>query len=108
MYSFFVIHQGHVATDRQYLDSWNNAIYIPNRDTVLSNGHLTSWTFYARRGGDIKFQVSFYYRIENPTPKRNNFDGLRSLSGDTILCHDSLQFLSRVIGSNLTESYAIG
>ena len=51
---------GYAATNRQYLDSWSNAIYIPNRDTRLPRGILNAWTFYARRAGQIVLQVRYY------------------------------------------------
>jgi len=48
---------GFKSHERKFLDSWSNAIYIPNLESRLSEGFVKSYNLYARRSGEIILQV---------------------------------------------------
>jgi len=48
---------GFESKDRKFLDTWSNAMYIPNVHAVVPDGILSEYSFYARRAGKIILQV---------------------------------------------------
>jgi len=49
---------GYVSNkDRQFVDGWRNAMYIPDVHAVLPNGILWDYRLFARRPGQIRLQV---------------------------------------------------
>jgi len=59
---------GFPSVDRAHLDSWRDAIYIPNPRSKLTAGFIESFELYAKRPGEIVLQVwrlvsGSYYKL---------------------------------------------